>query len=237
MREDLRRLPRTAREMTLDTLRNVNSRMDILMRRGAPAEASPPSLWLDRLTRGPLEAERRGLSQRAHCDLSSPAYSAVLAEVDGRAVSLPDLLALPSLRQFTDLGRTVERLIALKLLNVLRKPYIRPGAPTPGRPMLLSRLNALVIEERVEAAGALPIASPVAGTQLLLPLEDRLALLAMLGGDLGEAWANVKARGHRLKHGGRPIASAAELKDAAIARAEAVGDQMRAQLVGLGVLE
>jgi SAM-dependent methyltransferase len=233
LRDELSRLPRTTREMTLDALRNANSRMDVLMREAAPAEDAPPSLWLDRLTRGPLEEERRTLSQRARCDVTAPAYAAVLAEVDGvAAVALPDLLASPRLAGVADLRTVVERLVALKLLNVLRRPYVRGAAPA----MRVSKLNAMVLEERVEAAGALPIASPVAGTQLLMPLEDRLAVLAMLGGDFDGVWRRLEARGRKVVQAGRPVTSAADLKAVAGARAGRLGQAMRERLAGLGVL-
>ncbi|HEY3947835.1 class I SAM-dependent methyltransferase [Phenylobacterium sp.] len=235
MREALARLAPAAREMALDTLRNANSRMDVLMRADAPAEAAPPSLWLDRMTRGPLAAERQALGRRARLDLSDPLYADILAETEHGAARLPQLLAAPGLEGREGLRLAVERLIALKLVNVLRRPYapVRPGAGDLSMP---SRLNRLVLEGQVEAAGALPFASPVAGTQVLLPLEDRLALLAMLGGDLSAAWERLRASGRTLKHEGKAVASAADLAAAAQARAAAIGEPMTTQLQGLGVL-
>jgi hypothetical protein len=235
MRGDLTRLAPAAQQMALDTLRNANSRMDVLMRRSAPMESAPPMLWLDRLTRGPLEAERHALSQRAQLDLSAPLFAAVLAQVDGRPRSLPDLLAAPALADAAELRRTIERLVALKLLNVLRRPYA-PVTPAAAGLAMPSKLNRLILDGQVEGAGVLPLASPVAGTQVLLPLEDRLALLAVLGGDFDAAWTRLRVADRAVVLAGNTVGSAAELRALAQDRAGAIAQPMCARLQGLGVL-
>jgi cyclopropane fatty-acyl-phospholipid synthase-like methyltransferase len=233
LRSELATLDFVTRETVLDALRNTNSRMDVLMRPGAPKETTPPPLWLDRLTRGPLREERRELSRRARLDLTGQAYDVLLAQIDGRARSLPDLLAAPAVRAIPDARQALERLVALKLVNVLRRPYA-PPADRGGT--VVSRLNRILLEEKVSAAGALPLASPVAGTQVLLPLEDRLALRAQLGDDLAEVWRASQAAGRGLRMGGRPIPSAEALREIAARRAAEVGEEMSAQLGRLGIM-
>jgi cyclopropane fatty-acyl-phospholipid synthase-like methyltransferase len=235
MRETLAGLGAAAREMALDTLRNVNSRMDVLMRADAPAETEPPPLWLDRLTRGPLEAERQALSQRARLDLGDPLFADILAQTDQGAVRMADLLDRPHLKGRPGLRQGIERLVALKLMNVLRRPYATTETETGGMSMP-SKLNRLILEGQVEAAGALPLASPVAGTQLLMPMEDRIALLSMMGGDLELAWRRLSVKGDRIRYAGQIVRSTAELKSAAQTRAASMGAAIISQLQHLGVL-
>jgi hypothetical protein len=123
---------------------------------------------------------------------------------------------------------------ALKLIHLLPRPYARASI-APRR--LSSRLNELVLNEEIESAGPTPFASPVAGTQLLIPPQDRLALLHWVDGDFDGAWARLQAAGQVAKMDGRAIRTASELREAARRRAEAIGEQMALSLSRLGVLQ
>ncbi len=101
---------------------------------------------------------------------------------------------------------------------------------------MASALNAEVLAGRIESPGPVPFASPVAGTQVLLPPQDRLALLALLEGDFDAAWRRVQAAGQVIRSGGEPIDDATGLRRAAESRAQAMGHAMISQLSRLGVL-
>lgn len=228
LRADMDGLSRVAREMLLDAVRNTHSRMDVLMRADAPAAGAPPPLWVDRLSRGPLTEERRVLSGRTGLDLLAPAYNAFLARVDGAAAPLAELAATP------EAAEVVQRLAALKLVNLLRQPYAQ--ATPSGQPRLLSRLNQLVLQDQIESSGPTPFASPVAGTQLLLPPQDRLALLHLVGGDFKAAWKRLSIAGQSAKMDGLAIDGPEALQAAAARRGEALRAQMVPTLARLGIL-
>lgn len=229
LRDELAGYPPVAREMLMDAMRDTHSRMDVLGLSDAPAGAADPPLWVDRLSRGPLTEERRTFGQRTGLDLMTPAYDEVLRRVDGQAVELGRLIAETGARQ------EIQRLAALKLAHLLRQPYV-PTAATEA-PRMASRLNTLVLEERIDAAGVIPFASPVAGTQVLLPPQDRLALLALLDGDFEAAWVRVKAAGQVIKDAGVPVEDARGLRRAADRRAAAIGARILDDLCRLGVVE
>jgi hypothetical protein len=231
LRADLEGLAPTAREMLMDAVRNTHSRMDVMMRAGGAAAAEPPPMWVDRLTRGPLADERRELSGRTGVDLGGPAYGAVLARVDGEAAPLAEVLADPRLG--AGAAQVVQRLSALKLVHLLPRPYVQPPA---GAPRIASRLNALVLDEAIDSAGPMPFASPVAGTQVLLPPQDRLALLHLVDGDFEAAWGRLAKAGQTAKMDGQAITSAAALRAAAARRAQGIRRAMTTQLGRLGVL-
>ncbi|MCW5759182.1 MAG: hypothetical protein KIS90_05390, partial [Phenylobacterium sp.] len=203
----------------------------VLMRDGGAPAVEPPRMWVDRLTRGPLADERRDLSGRTGVDLRAAPYGAVLERVDGQAAPLADVLADPRLG--ADAAQVVQRLAALKLVHLLPRPYAQAPA---GRPRISSRLNALVLDEAIDSAGPMPFASPVAGTQVLLPPQDRLALLHLVGGDFDAAWRRLAKAGQTAKMDGQAITSAEGLRTAAARRAQAIGPAMTVQLGRLGVL-
>ena len=239
LREDLGAATRLTREALLDLLRNTSSRMDVIMRRTAPSCGAGrfDALVFDRLNRGPLAKPRAELARRTGVPFDGPVYTSILAVVDGRPATGAQIGADPLCRPHGQaaVDAAIERLTAVKLLNVLRRPYLPCGA-SDAAPRLASRLNELVLEERIESRGALPFASPVAGTQLLLPLEDRLALLSMVGGDMQAAWRRISEAGGRVTRRGAPIKDAHALAEVAAERAERTGGDIRSVLTRLGVL-
>jgi len=222
-------------QFMLDTMRAANSRMDILMRSGAQTIETPaPDLWIDRLTTGPLLAERAELSKRAATDLALDVYGSVLDCVNGKPVRLRELACRVSPSPSLSAEMAIKRLLALKLIHLQRMPFAS-GSST-GTPKLASALNQLLLEERIDYAGALPLASPVVGTQILLPPEDRLVLLFLIGGDFHHAWARLSRSGQVIKLGGAPIKNAMALKAAAENRATAIGHRVVEHLTRLGIV-
>jgi SAM-dependent methyltransferase len=237
LRETLRAAPRIAREMLLDVVRNAHNRMDVVMRAGGAdhGERALDALLVGQLGHGDTLAQRAALAGRTHVDFGAPIFLDVLAAAEGAAGRVADLLRHPRLAGYprADLRIAVERLATVKILTVLRQPPApRIDAPT----RLGSRLNELVLEERIEAEGPLPFASPVAGTQVLLPRADRLALLALVGGDFAAAWSRLRRGGRRVLHEGQAITDSAGLAAAARERLRRLGPQAIANLATLRVL-
>lgn len=235
-REVLAGLKPVAREMALDAMRSAIARIDVFMRDRDDNAGSvdPPDLWVDRLTNGPLQAERAQLAQRAGVDLSDPVYDVILAAIDGRAQCLRDLLASSDAPDAKARELALKRMIALKLAHLQLEPFPRGVPEHP--PRLASRINSLLLTERIEVAGALPLASSVAGTQVLLPPEDRLALLALVGGDFERAWVRIKKAGQNVRLGERQVSDAHTLAEIATARGEALRGPIVERLFRLGVL-
>jgi hypothetical protein len=223
-------------QLMLDTMRAASSRMDVIMHED-PTKPSvqAPDLWVDRLSSGLLREERRKLSERSSVDITGVAYDAVLHATDGKAVQLRQILAATQAQVDVTPVLAVQRLLALKLVHLQRKPFAASGQNL--KPRMTSRLNKLLLEEKIEIAGAIPLASPVAGTQTLLPVEDRLALLWILSGDFKAAWKRLQRAGQSVKLEGKPISSASELKSAAKERASAIGPEAIEHLCRLGILE
>ena len=229
-----------AREMLMDAVRNTHSRMDVMASEGVapePFRAVAADLLLDRLSTGPLTDARRKLTESTGHDFNSSLHGAILSVVNGAPLKVSDVVAHPALKAFDPaaVDGAVQLLVATKLLNVLRRGYAPTRAPGAGV-RLASRLNQVLLEERIEAAGQLPLASPVAGTQVLLPPADRLALLSILGGDFAAAWRRVQAAGQRVRYEGRAVGDARELQVVAARRAEAIGAAAVASLSQLGIL-
>jgi len=235
-REVLSGLTPVAREMALDAMRSAIARIDVFMRESDDntGSAVPPDLWVDRLTRGPLKVERAQLAQRAGVDLSDPIYDDILGAIDDRAQRLSDLLATSDARDAKARELALKRIIALKLAHLQLEPFPRKVPEHP--PRLASPINDLLLTERIEVAGALPLASPVAGTQVLLPPEDRLALLALVNGDFEHAWARIERAGQSVRLGERQVRDARALAEIANARAEALRGPIVERLFRLGIV-
>ncbi len=239
LRADLASLPVIGREMMLDAVRNAHSRMDVYARPGestAFADAGG-GMILDRLSTGALLPERSKLEQASSAAFTSEVYGDVLAALDGHALTVAVLLADPILAAYPSslVIEATQHMIATKLLHVMHRPY----APVPTRRSgltLASRLNRLLLEEQIDSAGQLPLASPIAGTQLLLPPADRLALLSIVGGDFNAAWVRIQRAGQRINQNGRPVMSAAGLAEVAAGRAAAITATMVPSLSRFGIL-
>jgi hypothetical protein len=222
-------------QFMLDTMRAASSRMDVLMRSDAPIVETPvPDLWIDRLTVGPLLAERAELSKRAATDLSLDVYGSVLDRVNGKPARLRDLACDAAAKSSLSVEMATKRLLALKLIHLQRRPFA--SGSNSKTPKLASALNQLLLEERIDYAGALPLASPIAGTQVLLPPEDRLVLLFLIGGDFHSAWTRLSRSGQVIKLGGVPVKDPVALKAAAEKRTTEIGDRVVERLTRLGVL-
>lgn len=236
LRADLDGLERIGREMLMDAVRNAHSRMDVLARPGDTEGFAPAAgaMILDRLSTGPLSAERAKLARASGVAFEAPVHSAILAVVDSHAVTFAALAAAPRLAAYpaAEVTAAVQHLVATKLLHVLCRPY----SLARSRGALASKLNRLLLDERIESAGPLPLASQVAGTQLLLPPADRLALLSIVGGDFDAAWRRIEAAGQRINQDGKPVRSAAALANVAESRAARVGGTMIPALSRMGIL-
>ena len=76
----------------------------------------------------------------------------------------------------------------------------------------------------------------MAGAQLLLPPQARLAPPHLVGGAFAAAWKRLAAAGQTAKMDGRTIDGPQALADAAARRGEALGAQMIPTLARLGIV-
>ncbi|MCM8732490.1 methyltransferase domain-containing protein [Hephaestia sp. GCM10023244] len=232
--------PLLTREMQMDAMRNAHSRMDVYARAAVPTVGFADAagrLVVDRLSTGPLTDERAKLSKASGVDFTADRFASLLRLIDGRAITVAEVVTAGS-RDGGSIASTVDALqmlVATKLVHLLPRPYASPVAPGATLRMP-SRLNRLLLDEQIESAGPLPLASPIAGTQLLLPPADRLALLAMVGGDFDAAWHRIERVGQRLRHDGRLVTDARHLAEVAAARAGATAGMMVPHLTRLGIL-
>jgi trans-aconitate methyltransferase len=68
----------------------------------------------------------------------------------------------------------------------------------------LTRFNAHVLDVGLDQVEPPALVSPVAGSRLILPLLDRLALYACTGGDIGRAYARLRGAGLNVDAGFGP---------------------------------
>lgn len=239
LENDLAAAPRIAREMLLDTIRNAHSRMDIYA--SAEGEAnftdSVGFFAIDRLSSGALLDERRKLTAASGVNFLAPIYGDLLAACKPPAGTISQLLKDENLAryQIAETVAALQHLIATKLVHVLCKPY--GAAATAGdKVRMSSRLNGMLLEEQIETAGQIPFASPVAGTQLLLPPADRLALLSLVDGDFDSAWKRISTAGQRVNYRGKPVTDPHQLRDVANERAADMAHLLVPKLSSLGVI-
>lgn len=131
------------------------------------------------------------------------------------------------------IATALQTLAATKLINVLLRPYSHAAVASP---QVGSPLNRLLLEEQIAVAGGFPLGSPVAGTQVLLPPPDRLALLALIGADFAQAWQRIGAAGQRVRFEGKPIDSARGLEAVAVKRLETLNAEFPLRLAQLGLI-
>ncbi|GAA6185263.1 class I SAM-dependent methyltransferase [Aliiglaciecola sp. NS0011-25] len=86
---------------------------------------------------------------------------------------------------FLEAEKLVTQLLATRVMS-LAKP-IAPSSPQ-GTLCMPSLLNQTLLKQDIHLEHGRPLASPLIGTRLLLPIKDRLYLWALVFGDVGAAW-------------------------------------------------
>ncbi|MEP4889076.1 MAG: class I SAM-dependent methyltransferase [Aliiglaciecola sp.] len=86
---------------------------------------------------------------------------------------------------FLQKDKLVSQLLATRLMS-LANPVNQPVQQ--GSLYMPSLLNQTLLKQDIHLEHGRPLASPVIGTRLLLPIKDRLYLWALVFGDVGLAW-------------------------------------------------
>ena len=177
-----------------DVAWNVAQRRDVFVKHGG--RTRPVA---DVLGGMPLYAVPDALGQRARADAAQSfpgggfgtPLMAKVAAVAAEARCFDDIWTASDLADAPPaaVARAVCLLLAARLINVAAKPAATAG-PDAARQMP-SKLNRIVLADDLGLEQPRPLASPVAGSRLLLPIKDRLYLWALLGGDLGTAWTKL----------------------------------------------
>lgn len=125
--------------------------------------------------------------------LDASAFKAALGAFRDEQCSVRDMMTAIAAVQ-GDGNAAIGRLIAASVVQPLLFP-MSSSIPQTGQWNMPLKYNRLVIEEDIGALYPRPLASPIAGTSLMLPLIDRLTLLPLLGGDLHAAYTSLQTAG------------------------------------------
>ncbi|MCG8442972.1 MAG: class I SAM-dependent methyltransferase, partial [Caulobacterales bacterium] len=172
--------PPALQQLLFDTAWNVSQRKDLYRRRGGeqPARlsdaigalsfyAAPGALSAARLNQLAARIPRAGLSAWG---------VAAVAEALEHSATFADLLNGAHARGVgeAEAETLITRLLALRLVSIAVAPPAPPVAPDAAR--MPSALNRALLDEDLAKENARPLASPVAGSRVLLPLTDRIFL-------------------------------------------------------------
>ena len=211
------------RLMALDLMLNTRSRFDVFQRPAATPGACTVARGLRavgdlRLRRvgvaDNLEARRRSSSGIA-VDLTSAMHTAVLAAVGDGSPTVDEVLDNSVSAAFGQAGveRAIKELLMTRFLNVMIGPALEIAPRADRRYRMSSPLNAILLDETIHVADAVAFASPVLGSALMIPADERLWLAAWLGRDFAQLWNVLERANRRLtdRRGG-PILSADQLR-------------------------
>jgi SAM-dependent methyltransferase len=203
------------REATRDMLLDTPQRFD-LFRRPDGARNSSRAGWLACLgelflqrvgTKQDLE-ERRQLARTIAADLAAPVCTAMLDFAETPSITIAAALADGARAGFAaaEMERAIEHLFALGFLNVFVRPPLPASPRSDSRHRLSSALNAGILLDTIASRDPEWLASPVQGSPIYVPAAGRLLLLALVGGDLEQAWRSIKAAHPDLRDSrGNPI--------------------------------
>lgn len=187
------------REASVDWLLNQTVRMELYRKRGG--DGGDPhtvldGLYLHRFAEGDEGPARQRITARTGIDLLSPPIGTILKTVGRKSMSIGELMASDALAGFERpaIQKAIEKLVAVKLVNVLLRPAPLDKYVKGGRYRFPSPLNEIALNEYLLAPDPVPFASPVVGTRLLIPQHDRMRVLAILGGNLGAVWKEFQEK-------------------------------------------
>lgn len=191
--EALAHLPAPVRESCADVVWNVHQRRDIYVRDGGTPDRDAA---IDGLADLPLYVQPGALEaanlahvarQLPHYDFGSSPAQSLARHARGAAdfgalfeAMRGDGLAEPEIRD------VVRHFLGARLIAVAAAPPPPPATGT--RYAIPSQLNRHILEADIGDEFVRPFSSPVAGSQVALPLKDRIYLWALLGMDLDKAW-------------------------------------------------
>ena len=235
------------REATRDILMNTGQRFDVFRLPPEPQTSDPDDgigslgeLYLQRAgTRSDIEA-RRQHAQASPIDITAPVYNAVLDFSERPEVTISQALADETLARFdkVDVTRAIEHLFVLGYLNVLMQPPVQVAHGPGTHYRLSSALNRQLMADTIASPRPHWLASPVLGSPIRVPAPSRLKLLAIVGGDLEEAWTRMKAAYPNLTgvHGG-VLRDFAEFRDEVERGLPRFRQETLPQLINAGIVE
>ena len=238
---------RISGEETLDLLLNTSSRCDLFRRpdpeadreRRVPGLAGLGGLYLQRAPFSGDAAARQRASKSCAIDLASGLHTAVLDALQEGSMTIEALLSTPALSVFNraDAEQGIAQLFMMRYLNVLIRPALRLDYDEKRR-YQLAEINSILLRERIAVPDAVAFASPVLGSALMIPPDQRLRLLAFLGGDLAPVWQQFQKEGRRVIDDRRRAVTSLEQFSAGLrASLPAFRADALPELLRLGVLE
>lgn len=183
-----------AAQLLFDVARNTSHRADVFIKRGARR-----STVCEALATRPLAAIRGDATPRMAKFgrrlplLGSAQAKAVIAPLTGSEISMKDLT-----HQIQQAGMDAETLVQGLLATSILQVYAQKPLPIsdpPTRVAFTNSFNRAVVFDDIGKTEPRPLASPVAGSGIVLPLIDRLALLALAGGDMHATYTRLQQVG------------------------------------------
>lgn len=231
-----------ARETYLDMARNSAARFDIYVKAqggGDKASVDFSQFYVDRPNEGQNTVARQRLAQQSGVNFMEAIYSDVLEKLEGTSACLQDILEADDLKKYarSSIIKAIELLVATSQVNMLA----RPPKPAPGNLSgafrLPSKLNNELLALYRFNVEPLPISSPVAGTQFLLSLSDRLVLSLFLGEDPAFLWKELQSRKIKMDASEKPISTEEEFRQVMQANQQSFRERAVPALTKLGVIE
>lgn len=204
--------PRVMRETLKDYLLSPLMRRDVFVRGGA---TMAPGRQMEHFAAQrlalvvPLEKlERKAQFPIGEVLLEPALYDPILAAFAAGALSLRELMQIPAVAALGT-ARVTETLMVL-----LSAQYLMPAVePTPAALAAVKRLNARLLERRMDHPGPQPIGSPLLQSAIKVEWLDRLMIHCELDGTadpLWCVWEKMQAQGQKLTRDGRPLTSQAD---------------------------
>ena len=192
-------------ELLQDFASNRQARADLYAKGPKlAAEDLSEALAPFRLTRfsvGDDTLARQQMSQQTGIDLTAQVYTELFRALEGHALTVGELVERPEMRKHARprLLKAIQLATGLGLITLIRNGVSLVTGPLPEALAMNGVLNEGFLENNLDNPEGVAFAAPVTGMRVLLSMQERWLLHAVLGGDLGPVFDSLKARGLELK--------------------------------------
>lgn len=197
-----------ARELLMDFARNSAARADLYFKGAAPkadakhdlAEVLSP-FTIARFGKGDETLARQQVAQQTGVDFTAGVYTDLLHVLDEGPATIEAVTDHASLRKHARprLLRAIQFAVAVRMIHLIRTGTSLTIGDVPSQFAMNGALNKGLLEGNLDNPEVVPFSSPVTGVRVLLTMQDRWMLHAMLGGAVEPILERMKARGFELK--------------------------------------
>jgi SAM-dependent methyltransferase len=237
---------RIAFETLRDYATNTFFRRDVFIKGNAPPNEAAATAYIDAVPFGTLVGEgplRRDVRLPHHTlHFAGEIFDALFPALFAGSTSVGDLARLPALAAFGQarLRNAVIRLALAGQVTATRHPT--RTAPVPaGRFRVRSAYNRMILQERLSSSRPIVLASPVAGTGIVVSMLDAvvLRLLTEIPAAEWQTWVAEfsQRQPFRIRVGDRAVESDAERMVALLEQVESFRANRMPGLIELGIVE